>query len=69
MLIAANRKLYPYEIKSARTWSADFVGNLKAFAERDDKIEKGTVIYAGDLKRSGNPAAVNFRDTAEIIPK
>ena len=69
MLIAANRKLYPYEIKSARTWSADFAGNLKTFAERDDKIEKGTVIYAGDLKRSGNPAAVNFRDTAEIIPK
>jgi hypothetical protein len=69
MLIAANRKLYPYEIKSARTWSADFAGNLKAFAERDDKIEKGTVIYAGDLKRSGNPAAINFKDTAGIIPE
>ena len=69
MLIAANRKLYPYEIKSARTWSADFAGNLRAFAERNDKIEKGTVIYAGDLKRSGNPAAINFRDTAGIIPK
>ena len=69
MLIAANRKLYPYEIKSARTWSADFAGNLKAFAARDDRIEKGAVIYAGDLKRSGDPAAVNFRDTAGIIPE
>ncbi|MBQ7207528.1 MAG: ATP-binding protein [Lentisphaeria bacterium] len=69
MLIAANRKIYPYEIKSARTWSPDWTGNLKTFAERDDKIEKGTVIYAGDLKRSGDPAAVNFKDTAEIIPK
>ena len=68
MLIAANRKLYPYEIKSARTWSAGFAANLKVFAERDDKIEKGTVIYAGDLKRSGNPSAINFRDTAEVIP-
>ena len=68
MLIAANRKLYPYEIKSARTWSPDWAGNLKTFAERDDKIEKGTVIYAGDLKRSGDPAAVNFKDTAGIIP-
>ena len=47
---------------------ADFAGNLKAFADRDAKIEKGTVIYAGDLKRSGNPSAINFRDTAEIIP-
>ena len=69
MLIAAERKLYPYEIKSARTWSSDFAGNLKSFAERDAKIEKGTVIYAGDLKRSGNPTAVNFVNTAEIIPK
>ena len=68
MLIAAERKIYPYEIKSARTWSSDFAGNLKSFAERDVKIEKGTVIYAGDLKRSGNPAAVNFVNTAEIIP-
>lgn len=69
MLIADNRKLYPYEIKSARTWSSDFARNLKTFAERDDKIAKGTVIYAGDLKRSGDPATVNFRDTASVIPE
>ena len=31
--------------------------------------ENGTVICAGDLKRSGTPAAINFRDTAGIIPK
>jgi predicted AAA+ superfamily ATPase len=69
MLLAAERKLYPYEIKSARTWSSDFATNLKSFSERDEKIEKGTVIYAGDLKRSGNPAAINFVNTAEVIPK
>ena len=69
MLIAAERKLYPYEIKSARTWSSDFASNLKSFTERDAKIEKGTVIYAGDLKRSGNPAAVNFVNTADVVPK
>ena len=69
MLIAAERKLYPYEIKSARTWSSDFASNLKSFTERDAKIEKGTVIYAGDLKRSGNPAAVNFVNIADVVPK
>lgn len=69
MLIADNRKLYPYEIKSARTWSSDFARNLKTFAKRDDRIAKGTVIYAGDLKRSGDPAAVNFRATASVIPE
>ena len=50
-------------------WSSDFAGNLKSFAERDAKIEKGTVIYAGDLKHSGNPAAVNFVNTADVIPE
>ena len=69
LLIAAERKLYPYEIKSARTWSSDFTTNLKSFTERDTKIEKGTVIYAGDLKRSGNPAAVNFVNTTDVIPQ
>ena len=69
MLLAANRKLYPYEIKSARTWSPDFSRNLKKFAEQDRRIQTGTVIYAGTLTRSGNPAAVNFRQTAEVIPR
>ena len=69
MLLAANRRLYPYEIKAARTWSPDFAHNLKVFAERDDRIQNGTVIYAGDLKRSGNPAAVNFVHTSEVIPQ
>ena len=49
----AGRKLYPYEIKSAHTWTSDFANDLRSFAERDAKIEKGTVIYAGDLKCSG----------------
>ena len=69
MLLAADRRLYPYEIKSARTWSPDFARNLKAFSERDDRIQNGTVIYAGDLKRSGDPAAINFIHTAEVIPQ
>jgi len=69
MLLAADRKLYPYEIKSARTWSSGFAENLKKFAERDSRITNGTVIYAGDLKRSGNPAAVNFVNTAASIPR
>ena len=69
MLLAADRKLYPYEIKAARTWSSDFAGNLKKFAKLDDKIAKGAVIYAGDLKRSGDPAAVNFVHTSEVIPQ
>lgn len=67
LLLAENRKLYPFEIKAARTWSNTFSTNLKRFSERESKIQPGTVIYAGTLKRSGTPAAVNFTDTAEVI--
>ena len=44
-----------------------YAANLKSFCERETKIRKGTVIYAGDLKRSGSPAAVNFKETANVI--
>ena len=50
LLKVAGGKLYPYEIKSVRTWRSDFANNLRSFAERDAKIEKGTVIYAGKLR-------------------
>ena len=67
LLLADNRKLYPFEIKAARTWSNSFAVNLKKFSERDSKIQPGTVIYAGTMKHSGPPAAVNFIDTAEAV--
>ena len=67
LLLADNRKLYPFEIKAARTWSNSFAVNLKKFSERDSKIQPGTVIYAGTMKHSGPPAAVNFTDTAEAV--
>ena len=67
LLLADNRRIFPYEIKAGRTWSAGYAANLKSFCERETKIRKGTVIYAGDLKRSGSPAAVNFKETANVI--
>jgi len=67
LLLADNRKLYPFEIKAARTWSNSFAVNLKKFSERDSKIQPGTVIYAGTMKHSGPPAAVNFTDTSEAV--
>ena len=67
LLLADNRSIFPYEIKAGRTWSAGYAANLRRFCERETKIRKGTVIYAGDLKRSGSPAAVNFKETANVI--
>ena len=67
LLLVDNRRIYPYEIKAGRTWSTGYAANLKSFCERETKIQKGTVIYAGDLKRSGSPAAVNFKEMANVI--
>ncbi len=68
LLVTERRRLHPFEIKAARTWNAEFAANLRKFAERDGRIDGGTVIYAGDMKRSGPPRAVNFADTAQFIP-
>lgn len=64
LLLNDNHKLHPFEIKSGRTFVSDWTKNLRHFAERDERIQPGTVIYAGDLKRTG---LVNFTDTAKAI--
>ena len=69
LLLAENRQLYPVEIKSARTYHADFAANLKTFCASDRKIRPGMVVYAGDVQRSGPPAVVNFRKTADFFRK
>ncbi len=67
LLLSDNRKLKPFEIKAGQTYSSDYAVNLNKFCEQDDKILPGTVIYAGDVKRSGPPAVVNFKETAAVI--
>lgn len=69
LLLAENRKLYPFEIKSSRTYSSDFAANLKKFSEREEKIQAGAVIYAGDMKRSTPPEVINFKETAEVLQR
>ena len=64
LLLDNNRKLYPFEIKSGRTFSNEWTKNLRHFTERDERIQPGTVIYAGDLKRTG---LAHFTDTANVI--
>ena len=67
LLLNDNRRLFPFEIKAGKTYSSDYAANLNKFHERSEKIQPGAVIYAGDMKRSGPPQVINFRDTTQAI--
>ena len=68
LLQSANRKLYPMEIKAARTYNSDFAVNIKKFERLNDKTAGGSVIYSGDnVQKIGNIQLLIFVDTADII--
>lgn len=68
LLQSANRKLYPMEIKAARTYNSDFAVNIKKFEKLNDKTAGGSVIYSGDnVQKIGDIQLLNFMDTADIV--
>jgi hypothetical protein len=48
LLAEYQRRLYPIEIKSARTWRSDFKKNIEYFQKTVPVAERGTVVYAGE---------------------
>ena len=68
LLQSANRKLYPMEIKAARTYNSDFAVNIRKFDKLNDKTAGGSVIYSGDnVQKIGDIQLLNFMDTASIV--
>lgn len=68
LLLQTNRRLYPMEIKAARTYSTDFAKNIEKFREFSSRSSEGAVIYSGDLQQQiGNNQLINFSQTAEMI--
>ena len=68
LLQASARKLYPFEIKAARTYSSDFAKNIEKFRLLNDKTAEGCVIYSGDQEQKVKEIGlVNFKKTAEHI--
>lgn len=68
LLQSANRKLYPMEIKAARTYNSDFAVNIRKFEKLNDKTAGGSVIYSGDnVQKIGDIQLLNFMDTASIV--
>ena len=52
LILSLQRRLFPFEIKAARSYHPNFFRNLDKFASWSDKIEQGTVIYAGDQSQN-----------------
>ena len=68
LLQSAGRKLYPFEIKAARTYSFDFAKNIKTFSKLNDKTADGCVIYSGEQEQKVDDVElVNFISTAKKV--
>ena len=62
LLQAVGGKLYPMEIKAARTYHKDFTRNIEKFQSLNNKTGEGTVIYAGEVEQKiGEAKLINFR--------
>ena len=68
LLQAAGRKLYPFEIKAARTYNKNFARNIGKFKALNDKTADGCVIYAGTAEQTVDHIVLaNFVSTANHI--
>ena len=68
LLQASARKLYPFEIKAARTYCSEFAKNIEKFRQLNDKTAEGCVIYSGEQEqRIKEIGLVNFKKVAEHI--
>ena len=68
LLQSSGRKLYPFEIKAARTYSSEFAKNIKTFCKLNDKTADGCVIYSGDAEQKVEEVELlNFTATARKI--
>jgi predicted AAA+ superfamily ATPase len=52
LLLSRQRRLFPVEIKAARTFHTEYFKNLEKFAAWNESIQPGAVIYAGDQEQA-----------------
>ena len=68
LLQSSGRKLYPFEIKAARTYSSEFAKSIKIFRKLNDKTADGCVIYSGEQQQKVEDVdLLNFTTTAKQI--
>lgn len=68
LIISNHRQLMPVEIKSARTFSSDFIKNIKKYRKISPSVKSGAVVYAGELTPSSDGVRIiNFADTFKLF--
>ena len=68
LLQAVNRKLYPIEIKAARSYNTDFGKNIQKFKQWAPQAEEGTILYSGKEQQNVNGLALrHFLQAANVI--
>lgn len=68
LLLNRGRKLYPFEIKAARTFNASFTKGLKKFMTFAENVTSPTILYAGTMNPTIHDVNfANFKDTAKLI--
>ena len=68
LLQSSGRKLYPFEIKAARTYSSEFAQNIRKFRKLNGKTADGCVIYSGKPEQKVEDIElVNFTSSAKKI--
>jgi uncharacterized protein len=60
LLIDYQRRLFPLEIKSSRSWNSDFKNNIIYFQKAVPVADRGTVVYGGEEHFSF--------DTFDVVP-
>ena len=67
MVIETGRNLGLCEVKSARTYSADFAANLKAAGCYIPEANRLGVVYSGESLLGGEVDYLNFADVGSIV--
>ena len=68
LILNRGQKLYPFEVKAARTFNPSFMKGLKKFMAFAEGATSPTLVYAGDMTPTVHDVAfVNFKDVGNII--
>ena len=67
LVVETGRDLGLYEVKSARTYSADFAANLKAVRSYIPEVSKIGVVYSGKNLLGGEVDYLNFTEVGSVF--
>jgi len=68
LVISSHRRLTPVEIKSSRTFSSDFTGNIERYRRTFPAVKPGAVIYSGKITPDFHGTKIlNFADTCKLF--